>query len=197
MALANSAERLLRHVMPSDPARENAETIRDTAARAVALARATLGETATRVEEPQPVDVNGVILGLRGIAADLLGRGIEIVLLPDLQGPYVYADVVGLERALTNIAANAHDAMPDGGTFTIETKRQGDHVLITLSDTGTGIKAEELETIFEPEFTTKPTGTGLGLASVRDFVTTYGGSVSVESTPDEGSTFTLVLPAAP
>ena len=196
MVVAYGAEALLRLLGPADPARPKAEEVHDAAERAVALARASLSQTETKSAEAKLVDVNGLILGLRSDAARLLGAGIDIVLVPDLEAPFARTDPVGLQRAVINIASNAHDAMLDGGTFTIQTERLGDSVVIRLSDSGVGIPPELQEAIFTPDFTTKSGGHGVGLASVRDFVVKWGGSVSVESELGRGSTFTLTLPAA-
>ena len=101
-----------------------------------------------------------------------------------------------LFRALLNVVQNAVDAMPHGGTLTLAGQGTATHVQLHVRDTGSGIPAEELAAIFEPLYTTKPGGTGLGLYIVREIVTAHGGQVSVESVEGQGTTFTLTLPRA-
>ena len=113
--------------------------------------------------------------------------------------PPVIADPGQLERVLLNLAVNARDAMPNGGTLSLHTERavNGD-VSISVEDTGTGIDAALLPHIFDPFVTTKPLGigTGLGLATVYGIVEQTGGTISVSSDPGKGSRFSIVLPRA-
>ena len=120
-------------------------------------------------------------------------------------------DVAQMENALLNLCVNARDAMPDGGVLTIETSMchldkpesvgdvslaAGDYVVVSVSDTGSGIAAEHRDKVFEPFFTTKPEGkgSGLGLAMVYGFVRQSGGAITVDSSPGEGVRFDLYLP---
>ncbi len=97
---------------------------------------------------------------------------------------------------LNNLLTNAYQAMPDGGDLEIDIFQEDDQVRLAIHDTGAGIAAQNLPTIFEPFFTTKPKGIGLGLAISKTLVEVNGGEISVESTENEGSTFTLILPQA-
>ena len=101
-----------------------------------------------------------------------------------------------LNQVWTNIMDNALDAMPDGGTLTLTSQSDDDHVTITIADTGRGIPKENLSKIFEPFFTTKPKGegTGLGLHNAKAIVEKYRGDLSVESTVGQGTTFVIELP---
>ncbi len=112
------------------------------------------------------------------------------------QVPRLYADPVHVNQILTNLASNAYQAMGNaGGTVTIRATPDGPgNVQIEVSDTGPGIEPENLPKVFEPLFTTKSRGIGLGLAVSRTLATTNGGSLSVKSPPGQGATFTLVLP---
>ena len=101
-----------------------------------------------------------------------------------------------LFRALLNVVQNAVDAMPHGGTLTLAGQGMATHVQLHVRDTGSGIPAEQRAAIFEPLYTTKPGGTGLGLYIVREIVTAHGGQVSVESVEGQGTTLTLTLPRA-
>jgi signal transduction histidine kinase len=97
-------------------------------------------------------------------------------------------------RALLNLVQNALDAMPQGGILTVRGQRTATHVLLQVQDTGSGIPAAQLATIFEPLYTTKPGGTGLGLYIVQEIVAAHGGKVTVESVVGQGSIFTVTLP---
>ena len=101
-----------------------------------------------------------------------------------------------LRRAMLNLVQNALDAMPQGGTLTLTGRRTPTHVQLQIQDTGSGISREQRTKIFEPLYTTKPGGTGLGLYIVQEILATHGGQVSVESVEGEGTTFTLTLPRA-
>src|SRR4051812_11270441 len=115
---------------------------------------------------------------------------------PDL--PSITADETQLELAVLNLMTNALDAMPNGGTLTLAARDEGGRIRIEVSDTGTGIAADILPHIFQPWVTTKSAGegTGLGLSITRDVVSRLAGTVTAISTPGEGSTFTIELPAA-
>ena len=106
----------------------------------------------------------------------------------------IAADAELLHRALSNLALNALDAMPQGGTLTLRTRRNGDRVVIEIADTGTGLTAEECERLFTPYYTSKAHGTGLGLAIVQSVVSDHGGRISVRSEPGRGTTFMIELP---
>lgn len=108
--------------------------------------------------------------------------------------PEIDADAVLLHRAFQNLVLNALDAMPAGGTLTLRTKELSGHVLIEISDTGTGLTAEECSRLFTPYYTTKHQGTGLGLAIVQSVVSDHHGSISVSSEEGHGTTFRIELP---
>jgi two-component system nitrogen regulation sensor histidine kinase NtrY len=108
--------------------------------------------------------------------------------------PEVDADAVLLHRAFQNLVLNALDAMPVGGTLTLRTSERSGHVIIEISDTGTGLTPEECSRLFTPYYTTKHQGTGLGLAIVQSVVSDHHGSVSVSSEEGQGTTFRIELP---
>jgi signal transduction histidine kinase len=99
-----------------------------------------------------------------------------------------------LRRALLNLVQNAAEAMPHGGTVTLAGHGSADQVQLQVHDTGSGMPVEQLPQIFEPLYTTKPGGTGLGLYIVQQIVEAHGGQVTVESQVGQGTTFTLTLP---
>jgi signal transduction histidine kinase len=99
-----------------------------------------------------------------------------------------------LRRAILNLVQNALEVMPQSGTLTLRGQSSAAHVQLQVRDTGSGMSVEQLSSIFEPLYTTKPGGTGLGLYIVREIVAAHGGQVTVESVPGQGTTFTLTLP---
>jgi len=108
--------------------------------------------------------------------------------------PEISADPDLLHRALQNLVLNAIDAMPQGGELTIRTETLGDRIEMSVSDTGSGLTQEECGRLFTPYYTTKQHGTGLGLAIVQSVVSDHGGTISVESTKEKGTTFRIELP---
>jgi PAS domain S-box-containing protein len=163
----------------------------------------------TRVEK-QDVDLNALIRDSENLCRRLGRPDIRWLFNYGHDLGFVYADPGQLKQVLLNLVTNARDAMPEGGTITIETanahKRgavspsQGkdDFVALRVTDTGIGMKPETAERLFEPFFTTKELGqgTGLGLSIVHSIVTDSGGSIQVESAPGQGSTFTVCIPRA-
>ena len=108
--------------------------------------------------------------------------------------PEVYVDPVHINQVLINLVENAYQAMNEGGKLVINGENKNDQVLITINDNGSGISEDHLTKLFEPLFTTKAKGIGLGLAISKNLVENNGGTIVVESEEGEGSTFTLFLP---
>jgi signal transduction histidine kinase/putative methionine-R-sulfoxide reductase with GAF domain len=123
----------------------------------------------------------------------------EKILVSDLtqKEPHVKADEDKMRRVFVNIIKNAFDAMPDGGTLTIESKIRGGNVVFTFADTGTGMSKEVLDKIWSPLFTTKARGMGFGLPICKRIVEAHGGKIEVASEIGKGSTFTITLPIEP
>ena len=169
------------------------------------------------ISDPVMVDVNAEIQRLTDILDDLLGDDVRFDLDLTPNRTTVIVDPARLEQALTNLAINARDAMPDGGTVTVSTDVHaieplsaadarvparlppGRYVVLSVSDTGVGIPPGDLPHVFDPYFTTKPPGrgTGLGLATTYGTVVQSGGSIIVDSQPGHGTTFQVWLPLAP
>ena len=190
---------IARRRIGAGPGANELGEIQRAAERASELTRQLLAFARRQVLEPVALDVNEVAAGLVPMLSRLIGETIEIAMLAGEDLPPVLADRAQLEQVVINLAINARDAMPSGGTLAIETGMQDGLVRLAVSDTGTGIEPEVLERIFEPFYTTKAVGlgTGLGLATVHGIVTQSGGRVEVSSKPGIGSTFTVLLPAAP
>jgi signal transduction histidine kinase len=123
------------------------------------------------------------------------GSGGKISITKDLRpiGKFSF-DATLIESSISNIVQNAADAMADGGNLRVSTWRNGEFAEIVVSDTGPGIPPEQMENIFNPFFTTKPRGVGLGLALVSKFIDGHGGKITVSSSPGEGATFRIQLP---
>lgn len=181
------------------------------ARRAAALTQRLLSFARGQPLEPQATDVNKLLTGMSELFARTLGEQvtIETVLANGLWSTEV--DPNQFESVLLNLAANSRDAMPEGGTLTIETANAtldkdyvaahsdvtpGEYVQLSVSDTGTGMSKETLGRVFEPFFTTKPVGqgTGLGLSQLYGFIRQSGGHVNIDSVLGEGTTVKLYLP---
>jgi signal transduction histidine kinase len=146
----------------------------------------------------EAVGINGLIEEMHGLLDQSLGANVRVRTILDERAPVVLADANQLEVSILNLAINARDAMPDGGTLTIETycdETDDRKVVVTVSDTGTGMPPEVIARAFDPFFTTKPPGkgTGLGLSQVYGLVRQMGGNVSIESRVGEGTSIRLVL----
>ncbi len=204
---------LIQRTLPPDDARQaDLLEIRRAGERAAALSRQLLAFARRQVIDPRVLDVNEVLLAAEPMLRRLVGPDVAVVLqLAPTLAP-VRVDPGQLEQVVLNLAVNAHDAMPGGGTLTIETGEvmlddaygrlhpdatAGAHVRIAVRDTGLGMSPEVRARIFEPFFTTKELGkgTGLGLATCYGIVKQAGGSIGVQSEPGRGATFTVYLPA--
>ena len=201
---------------PGDPRRADIAQIHRAASTAASLTKQLLAFSRKEIIEPTTLDVHAVVDGMQAMLRRLIGEDIAIVLGPGSASGHVVADRSQVEQIVLNLALNARDAMPDGGTLTIGTAtvdldgrfvrahgplEAGMHTALTVTDTGVGMTPDIKARIFEPFFTTKGAGrgTGLGLASVHGIIARSGGSVEVESAVGAGSTFTVYFPqtAAP
>jgi signal transduction histidine kinase len=155
----------------------------------------------SRMPQPQrrPTQVNEVVRSVLRVFHAQLQEKNQISVRTELAGtlPEIAVDPDLLHRALQNLVLNAIDAMPQGGELTLRTGALGDHVEISVSDTGSGLTQEECGRLFTPYYTTKQHGTGLGLAIVQSVVSDHGGKISVESTQEKGTTFRIELPCEP
>ena len=210
-AIQGYASLILMDLGPDDARREDLEEIRKASERAAALTRQILAFSRGQVGEPEPADLNEIVTDLERMLPRLIGEDVALVTVLDPNLRLVHADPRQLEQVIMNLVVNARDAMPDGGRLTLETANEhvaeddnrvgpelppGWYVVLTVSDTGSGIAPEIQASIFDPFFTTKEPGrgTGLGLSTVYGIVKQAGGQIEVESAPDRGSVFRIYLP---
>ncbi len=194
------AELLDQSLEREDPRRAKLEQIRGATKRATGLTRQLLAFSRQQPLTLQVLDLNEVVRALEPMLAGVLGESVALTTSLDPELGHVRADATQIDQILMNLAVNARDAMPDGGTLTIETRNvetdAQPFVQLSVRDTGMGMDATTIAHAFEPFFTTKETGkgTGLGLSTIYGIVQQSEGSVAIESAPGEGTTFTILLP---
>jgi two-component system cell cycle sensor histidine kinase/response regulator CckA len=180
--------------------RRHAQEINKASARAAALTGQLLAFSRRQVLQPRVLDLNAVVSDMDMMLRRLIGEDVELVTTLEPELSPVRADPTQVEQVIVNLAVNARDAMPHGGSVTIETANvtidDDSHVELRLTDTGVGMTEEERHQLFDPFFTTKEGGTGLGLATVYGIVDQSGGTIEVDSAPGLGSSFRILLPAA-
>ena len=209
-AIMSYADLVLEEMPPGDGRRPDMEEIKRVSRRAADLTRQLLMFSRQQVEQKAEIKLNEIIHDSLGLLQGLVGpdRSIDLSFHPHLWN--VRAERVQIEQVLMNLATNARDAMPQGGTLTFSTDNivvqagdpsarppePGEFVRLEATDTGTGIPVELQQKIFEPFFTTKEVGkgTGLGLATVYGIVRQSGGYIYVDSAAGRGTTFTVFLP---
>jgi len=211
-AVIGNSDLVLQTLAPEDPNRELVADIKEVGERAAGLTRQILAFSRQQMLKPEVLCLNEVVTGLEPLLQRTLGEDVRVraVLARDLD--HVEVDPNQMGQVLMNLAVNARDAMPDGGELVIETAnvdldgaycgvhaelKPGRHVLLAVSDNGSGMDEETRSRVFEPFFTTKEVGkgTGLGLSTVFGIVEQSGGSISVYSEPGKGSAFKVYLPA--
>ncbi len=212
MVIGGQTGRLLEQLPETEPLRRNAEAIAAAADRAAGLTQQLLAFSRRQVLSPQVVSLNAVVRNVYGMLERVIGEDITCVLSLSEGIESVKADPGRIEQALLNLAVNARDAMPEGGTLAISTSiveldelyarqhigaRPGRFVMLAVSDTGCGMDPETRTRVFEPFFTTKEVGkgTGLGLSMVYGIVKQSGGYIWVYSELGLGTTFKIYLPA--
>ena len=201
---------LLRH-KPGEESFADIMQIKQNANRAANLVRQLLAFSRQQTLQPKILNLTDVVADISSLLRRLIGARIELKTIHDRDLGLVKVDQGQIEQVIINLAVNARDAMPDGGTMTIRTSNarvddpvkyghellpEGDYVLVEIDDTGTGIASEHLGRIFEPFFSTKAvgSGTGLGLSTVYGIVKQTGGYVFVKSALGKGTTFRIYLP---
>ncbi len=209
VVILSGANAILEGLPEGHPLREEAQEIADAGGRGALLTQQLLSHARRGAEKPAPVDLNALVGRMARLLGRLLGEriAIELRLTPGLGA--VLVDPGRMQQVVMNLAVNARDAMPEGGTLTLATAEQDlpgqgpgaparSFVVLRVEDTGAGFGPEVRAQLFQPFFTTKPDGrgTGLGLATTHQVVTKAGGHIDVESEPGVGSRFSVFLPRA-
>jgi two-component system cell cycle sensor histidine kinase/response regulator CckA len=206
-----NSELLLQTRRPTDPGYNDLMQIKSNARRAAGMVKQLLAFSRKQTLEPEILPLNEVIQDFSLALGRLLGERVALKHAPGRELWYVKADRTQLEQVLMNLAVNARDAMPSGGTLTIRTDNlserksldlaalgitAGEYVALEVSDSGTGMSAEVMAKIFDPFFTTKEVGkgTGLGLSTVYGIVKQTGGYIFADSEVGKGTTFRIYLP---
>jgi len=211
MVMGAHIDRIRDRLPPNDPLSADAAEVHNAVQRAAALTSQLLAFSRKQFLQPRVLDISSVLNGVSRMLARLLPENIQLKIESENNLARVKVDQGQLEQALLNLALNARDAMPDGGTLSIQaqsvqfdeaqnwrhsTVQPGAYVMIAVSDTGTGMDAATQARIFEPFFTTKALGkgTGLGLPMVYGVVKQSGGAISVYSEAGQGTTFKIFFP---
>ncbi len=201
MVIAGHSQMLLDSMLPGDPARDDLEQVVKAAERATDLTRQLLAFSRRHTVKPALVDLNVLVQQMERMLRRVLGENILFVTALSAVSTSVYADPGQIEQVILNLILNARDAMPQGGTLTLQTafasnvSNSGRSVVLSVSDTGAGIDADVLSHVFEPFFTTKEHGTGLGLSTSYGIIKQAGGEIDVDSKPGVGTSFRISLPA--
>lgn len=211
MIIMGYGEMLRMELEEAHPGREKADQIVLAASRGAKLTRQLLTFSRKQPSTPETFDLNQLLMNLRNMLKRLIGEDIELVMRLSDKELYITSDTGAIEQVLMNLVANSRDAMPNGGKLIIETDmvqidapdaeihrgiKEGNYVMLSVTDTGHGIPREVMDYIFEPFFTTKGSdkGTGLGLSVVYGIVKQSGGDIRVYSEVGKGTTFRIYLP---
>jgi two-component system cell cycle sensor histidine kinase/response regulator CckA len=210
-AMIGFCDLLLMRFRPGDPSFADIMQVKQNANRAANLVRQLLAFSRQQTLQPRVIDITDVLVELSHLLRRLIGESIELKVVHGRDLGLAKVDQGQIEQVIINLAVNARDAMPGGGTLTIRTANAtqtsalsrgheimpaGNYVLIEIADTGVGIPRENLARIFEPFFSTKEvgSGTGLGLSTVYGIVKQTGGFIFVDSAPGRGAVFQIYLP---
>jgi PAS domain S-box-containing protein len=211
-AIIGYSELAIMELAEDAPLREHFDVIYAAGSKAAALTRQLLAFSRKQLFEIKVINLNSVVENTAKLLRSILREDMELIIHTRSSIGNILADPTQTEQILMNLAVNAKDAMPSGGTLTIETASRdldaeyaakysgvvpGRYVQLTVTDTGEGMSPEVQKHIFEPFFTTKRSGegTGLGLATVYGIVKQHKGNISVHSEPGKGTTFKIYLPA--
>jgi PAS domain S-box-containing protein len=210
MVVSGYTEVLLEQLRENDPLLAKVQAIQQAADRATTLTRQLLAFSRKQLLELKVVDVNAIVADMERLLRPLIGENIDLTTKLASNVGHTRADAGQLEQVIMNLVVNAKDAMPTGGRILIQTSEEeldavrrehsliqpGSYILLSVSDTGTGMDKETQSRIFEPFFTTKEKGkgTGLGLSTVYGIVKQSGGYIFAHSELGSGSTFRIYLP---
>jgi PAS domain S-box-containing protein len=194
---------------PDDPRRMDAQEILNAGQRATSLTSQLLAFSRRQVVQPRVLNLNSLVADTEKMLRRLIGEDVDLIIILDATAGWVKADPGQMQQVIMNLAVNARDAMLEAGSLTIRTQnvtlnqeqcallhqgRPGQFVRLSVMDTGMGMDKETLQHLFEPFFTTREGGTGLGLSVVYGIVQQHEGWMSVQSEPGQGATFRVYLP---
>jgi len=208
--ISGNAQLGMTALREDDPMRERLATIQKAAGHAEELTRRLLAFGRKQITSPQVLNINEILSDLEVMLHRVIGEDIKLNIVPEKKIRSIRFYPTQLEQVFMNLVVNARDAMPDGGTITIETANvnlgeqylrshpyliASPYVRISIFDSGTGMDEETRQQVFEPFFTTKEQGSGLGLSTVYGIVKQSGGNIEIESDRDSGTEITIYLPA--
>jgi len=206
--ILSANERLAEGLPEGSEAQKLALIGLEAAERGAELLRRALSLTQANAAEPEPIDCGEALATLRSLAGQAIAPGVRLSVPAPVSPLHCAGDRTGLEMALLNLCLNASQAMADDGDISVRTSRtrldvaearrlglaRGTYVAFAVRDTGKGMSPQTLARATDPLFTTKASGSGLGLSSVTDFAKSAGGALALQSREGEGSTATLYLP---
>ncbi|MDX6477268.1 MAG: two-component system, cell cycle sensor histidine kinase and response regulator CckA [Gaiellaceae bacterium] len=195
-AVMGYSDLLMQQVGTDESARKKIDAIHDSAVRASDLTRQLLAFSRRQILQMTEIDLRDVVKRMDTLLTRLIGDDVRLHTLYGSEPVIVRADQTQLEQVVMNLAVNARDAMPEGGTLTVAVLSDGDSAILSVIDDGVGMDDETRARIFEPFFTTKSLAesSGLGLATVYGIVGQSGGSIDVDSAAGRGTVFTIRLP---
>ena len=199
VVIISNAQFLIESIEAGTPDTQDAKEILEASHRASDLTRQLLAFSRGQVSQGGVVELDLVVGGLTDLLQRLIGEHIEFAFTQAGESLAVQADAIQIEQIVLNLAANARDAMPDGGCLSIDVRpdeEAHERVVLTVRDTGIGMSPELIDQAFDPFFTTKPAGrgTGLGLATVRKIVEDRNGEIAISAEPGVGTTVRVSLP---
>jgi CheY-like chemotaxis protein/two-component sensor histidine kinase len=198
------------HTSPESRIYEYCSTIEKATARAADFVKQLLAFSSRQVLELKAVDLEEALVSFTKMIQRVIGEHIDMNMILSPELPKIKADVTQINQVLLNLVVNARDAMSEGGKLTLETYaaqisreyssfypdlEPGDYVVLSVTDTGCGIPRNNMNKIYEPFFTTKTSGSGLGLSVVYGIVKQHKGFINVYSEPDKGTTFKVYIPS--
>jgi signal transduction histidine kinase len=212
-AVVSYLEMILR-TANQEPIRKLADKAKQVALRGARLTRSLVAFAQRQPLRAEVVRTDETLQRFEFLMQKAVGETVTLSVAANPGAWPVFVDPDQLEIALLNLALNSRDAMPSGGVIAIASRNEhvprpdalgldstlapGDYVVVSVSDAGSGIPADQIDKVFDPFFTTKEVGkgTGLGLSQVRGFVRQSGGQVLLRSAPGQGTTISLYLPRA-
>lgn len=208
-AVSGYAHLLLNELSASDERREDVQEILRVCNRAASLIHQLLAFGRKQILKTEIIELKEVINRMEDMIRRLLGENVQLVVELDLERNSIKADPSQMEQVIMNMLLNARDAMPHGGNIILKTAkvalkkegleerpeaRPGSYIELFVKDAGEGMDEETIQRIFDPFFSTKKAGNGLGLSVVHGIVKQHEGWIEVSSKPEEGSEFRVYLP---